>query len=396
MSQTEDADRLLSLALERMTPEFSRDPQSHYRKVLEQCPVLPSEGSVAVASHELVEFTLRHPELFTSDWGDGIGLGNERPLIPLQIDPPKHKEYRKLLDPLFAPREMAKLEADVARLTNEIIDVFADRGGCDFNEEFAVPLPTTVFLRLLGLPIEERPLFLKWKDAIIRPPEGIDFEESGPIRKAAADEMYAYFLKMLDLRETDPRDDLLTGFLNSEVEGTRLTRDEILDICFLLLIAGLDTVTDALDCSFAYLAQHPEHRRQIVDDPSVIPSAIEELLRWETVVPGVARFARIDTEIAGCPVAKGDAVSVMLGSANVDENAFPDPFTVDFGRDPNKHLAFGGGIHRCLGSHLARLELRVAFREWHRRIPDYHVPDGVELAYTAGLRQIERFPLVFS
>src|SRR5262249_14043476 len=158
-------------------------------------------------------------------------------------------------------------------------------GECEFNGEFAVPLPTTVFLRLLGLPIEDRPLFLRWKDAIIRPPVDGDFESAAPIRKAAADEMYAYFLAVLDEREQEPRDDLLTGFLAAEVEGTRLTRDEILDINFLLLIAGLDTVTDALDCSFAFLAQHPAHREQLVADPRVIPSAIEELLRWETVVP---------------------------------------------------------------------------------------------------------------
>jgi cytochrome P450 len=201
---------------------------------------------------------------------------------------------------------------------------------------------------------------------------------------------------VLDEREADPRDDLLTGFLHASVDGARLTREEILDICFLLLIAGLDTVTDALDCSFAYLAQHPDRRREIVDDPSLIPSAIEELLRWETVVPGVARFAKVDTEIDGCPVHQGDAVSVMLGAANVDESAFPDPFKVDFRRDPNRHLAFGGGVHRCLGSHLARMELRVAFREWHRRIPEYRVAEGAELEYTAGLRQIEHLPLVFS
>jgi cytochrome P450 len=391
-----DDTQIMALALERMSPEFSRAPQDHYRRLREACPVFASEGSVTIARHDLVEDALRHPEVFTSDWGDGIGLGNERPLIPLQIDPPKHKEYRKLLDPLFAPREMAKLEPDVARLTNEIIDTFADQGACDFNTEFAVPLPTTVFLRLLGLPIEERPLFLGWKDAIIRPPAGEDFDAAGPIRKAAADEMYAYFLDVLDTRERDPRDDLLTGFLQAEVEGIRLTREEILDICFLLLIAGLDTVTDALDCSFAFLARNPDHRRQIVEDPAVIPSAIEELLRWETVVPGVARFARVDTMIEGCPVHQGDMISVMLGAANVDPDAFPEAFTVDFRRDPNRHLAFGGGVHRCLGSHLARMELRVAFREWHRRIPEYRVPDGVELEYTAGLRQIEYLPLEFS
>lgn len=393
MTQLSD-DEALALALERMTPEFSRAPQQFYERLRERAPVFVTEGSVTLSRHRDVMHALRHPEIFTSDWGEGIGLGNERPLIPLQIDPPKHKEYRKLLDPLFAPREVARLEADVTRLTNELIDTFADAGGCEFNGDFAVPLPTTVFLRLLGLPIEDRPLFLRFKDDIIRP-AGDDPDAQGEIRKRTAQEMYAYFERVLDERATDPRDDLLSGFLHSEVEGTRLTREEILDICFLLLIAGLDTVTDALDCSFAFLAQHPGHRQQLVDDPSVIPSAIEELLRWESVVPGIARFAKVDTEIDGCPIHQGDAVSVLIGAANCDPDAWDDPYTVDFRREPNKHLAFGGGVHRCLGSHLARLELRVAFTEWHRRIPRYRLRGGVELEYTPGLRQVEYLPLVF-
>ncbi len=387
-------DVLMELGLGRMSAEFARAPQPFYARVLREAPVMVAEGAVTVSRHDDVLDVLQHPEIFTSDWGEGVGLGNDGPLIPLQIDPPKHKGYRKLLDPLFAPRKMAALEADVVALTDEIIDGFADRGECEFNGEFAVPLPTTVFLKLLGLPIEDRPLFLDFKDGIIRPPGEPETHDAH--RQKTAQQMYAYFNRVLDERQTTPADDLLTGFLHSEVEGTQLNRDEILGICFLLLIAGLDTVTDALDCSFAFLAQHPDHRRQIVDDPELIPSAIEELLRWETVVPGVARFAKIDTEIRGCPVSAGDAVSVSVGAANCDPEVWERPDEVDLARSPNRHLAFGGGVHRCLGSHLARLELRTAFSRWHARIPDYQLADGVELEYTPGLRQVEHLPLVFS
>jgi cytochrome P450 len=211
-----------------------------------------------------------------------------------------------------------------------------------------------------------------------------------------ADSVYDYFDEILDQRELERRDDLLSHFLDVEVEGDRLTREDILDICFLFLIAGLDTVTATLDCMFAFLAEHPEQRRQIVEDPTLIPNAIEELLRWETPVMGVARVAVQDSELAGCPVHKGDQLMVMIGSANTDEAEFPDAEEVRFDREVNRHIAFGGGIHRCLGSHLARMELRVALREWHRRIPDYEVEPGHSLRYTGGIRSIDSFPMRFS
>ena len=181
--------------------------------------------------------------------------------------------------------------------------------------------------------------------------------------------------------------------LTAEVDGEKLTRDEILDICFLFLIAGLDTVTDTLTCSFAFLARHPEHRRRIVEDPSAIPAAIEELLRWETPVPNVFRIAKTDTELGGCPVKAGSFVMVSLGAANLDTGDMVDAFEVRFDRTENRHLAFGGGVHRCLGSHLARRELRIAMQEWHRRIPDYELPPGLELEYPVGLRSVENLEL---
>ena len=154
-------------------------------------------------------------------------------------------------------------------------------------------------------------------------------------------------------------------------------------------------MTDSLECFFAYLAEHPEQRRQIVDDPSIIPSAVEELLRWETPVTMVARVAAEDTEMGGCPIHRGESVAVGIGSANTDEKELPDAYTVDLTRNA-KHLAFGAGVHRCLGSHLARLELRVTLREWHRRIPDYQIVPGTELNFMFGLRQVDALPLVWA
>ena len=192
------------------------------------------------------------------------------------------------------------------------------------------------------------------------------------------------------------KDDMLSRFLDATVDGERLTREDILDICFLFLIAGLDTVTASLDCIFGYLTAHPEQRQAIVDDPSIIPAAIEELLRWETPVMGVVRIAAQDTELAGCPIEKGQSVMLMLGSVNTDEADLADADVVRFDREVNRHVAFGGGIHRCLGSHLARLELRVALRQWHKRIPEYAVPEGHTLVYTPAIRSIDYFPMEFT
>jgi len=227
------------------------------------------------------------------------------------------------------------------------------------------------------------------KDGIIRPPG--DQDEQAAHRRATADEMYAYFNTVLDARAVDPRDDILSGFLRVE----DLTREEILDICFLLMIAGLDTVTASLDCFIAYLAQHPDDRDRLVADPSLVPNAIEELFRWETPVTGVPRIAVQDVSVGGTEVKAGEQVMVLLGSANTDEAEFPDADRVDFGREVNRHLAFGGGVHRCLGSHLARLELRVALREFHARIPNYRLAPGAVLEYTAGIRSLASLPLVW-
>jgi cytochrome P450 len=357
------------------------------------------EGVGVVLSRRAeIEEAFRDPELFSSNMS-AVDLKNRRPLIPLQIDPPEHIKFRRLLDPIFAPRQVAPMEEPLTRLVNDLIDRFSDRGEVDFAAEFSIPYPSQVFLTLLGLPLEELPRFLEMKDGIIRPEQvtgtAYGSEEMQAHQQATADAIYEYFEAVLDEREALRRDDLLSRFLDAEIDGHRLSREDILDICFLFLIAGLDTVTSSLDCIFAYLARHPDQRRRIVEDPELIPHAIEELLRWETPVMGVARAATEDTELGGCPIHQGDLVMVMLGSANTDEAEFGDAEVVRLDREVNRHLAFGGGIHRCLGSHLARLELRVALREWHRRIPDYAVPDGHDLVYTPAIRSIEHFPLRF-
>jgi cytochrome P450 len=389
----EESDPLL-VGMETLTDLAT--PQPRYRDVIERGGYLqPMDTLTITFSRDLTDHVLRHHELFSSV--GGLDLGNTRPLIPLNVDPPQHSKYRKILDPLFAPKKMDEQEADISARVNHFIDAFIDRGECNFSEEFAELFPSAVFLGLMGLDWDELDTFLRLRDGILRPEKadpnaGLDMDARRAVNRKTGEEIYEYFGRQLDVRERNPTDDILTHFVTAEIDGERLTREEILDICFLFLIAGLDTVSDSLTCFYAFLAQHPEHRREIVERPSVIPNAVEELLRWESPVPGgVPRLATQDTELPnGVRIPQGAAVMVSYGAANIDPAEFPDGFEVRFDRDVNRHIAFGGGVHRCLGSHLARRELRITLREWHRRIPEYEITPGHEqLVYRPGLRSVQ-------
>ncbi len=373
---------------------FLEYPQPHYAKMRARRPLLRVAGAVQTTTRAALDAALRHAEVYSSGM-EGAPLGTERPLIPLQIDPPEHRKYRKLLDPLFAPKQMATLEPQISAQVNQLIDTFEDRGSCDFTNEFAIPLPSTIFLRLFGLPLSELPQLLEFNERTQRP-RGHSSAEHLAERQANARDVYRYFAAVIDERRREaPRDDLLSTLLTSDVDGELLSDEDVIDISFLMILAGLDTITDTLTCSFKFLAEHDTHRQQIVDDPSVIPAAVEELLRWETPVMSIIRVAHADGEIEGCPVHKGDFVLACLGSANTDESEFENAAEVEFTRNPNRHIAFGGGIHRCLGSHLARQELRVALREWHRRIPHYALPTSFVPEYSDGLRSVRNLTLLF-
>lgn len=377
---------------------LTRHPQDAFAQMREAAPAMRIEGSgVIVTTRAAMMEVFRHPEIYSSQMPAGH-LGNVRPLIPIEIDPPDQRKFRKILDPLFTPKHLEHLARPIEALVNNLIDGFIDEPEIDFAQRFSVPFPSQVFLTLFGLPMQDLPRFLAMKDGIIRPfhvlGTSMNDPRTGELQATTAASIYDYFNEVLDKREAEPRDDLLSHFLGAEVEGERLTRDEILDICFLLLIAGLDTVSASLDCFFHYLAEHPDERTALVADPSISPLVVEELLRWETPVMLVSRIATRDSELGGCPIRAGDKVHPFLGSGNTDESEFPEADAIQWGRKANRHIAFGAGIHRCLGSNLARLELRIALRVWHSRIPHYRVKPGTELVYTIGVRSVDSFPMV--
>lgn len=380
-------------------PEVAADPVPFYERLRETCPIANfegmEEGAHIISRYEDVKFALRHPEIFSSDI-NAVDIGQDRPLIPLQIDPPDHAKYRRVMDPQLGPGAIAYLEADTRKLVNEIIDAFIERGTCDIHGEFSVPLPATVFLQITGLPMGQLEQFLTWKDNIIRPAV-LDMDEAAAIRKETGAAIYDYFGRVIDERTADPGDDVISRFIHAEIDGEKMTRDEILDISYLFILGGLDTVTSTLDCSIAYLAAHPERRQQLVDDPSLIPNAVEELLRRETPVMQVLRVVKQPHEMHGIHMKPGDHVMVMIGAADTDAGEFGhDANELVFDREVNRHLAFGGGPHRCLGSHLARLELNIALEEFHKRIPEYSIAEGAQLDYSPGIREIANLPLVFA
>ncbi|MGH0033356.1 MAG: cytochrome P450 [Myxococcota bacterium] len=387
-------------AVNLFDPEVVRCPHETFARLRSECPVgrMAITHSPVVARYQDVAWGLRHPEIFSSEMEMQMALGTDRPMIPQQIDPPAQTRYRKLLDPHFSRRNMEALAPKIRAHANQLIDGFIERGACEFDEAFAIPLPCTAFLHLLGLPDSDLALFLELKDGIIRPNKdepSMSMDAANEVRAATGRRIYEYFERTLDDRERSPRDDLLTSLMTVELEGEKLSRTEILDICFLLLLAGLDTVTATLGCNMAYLAANPEQRARVLDTPELIPGAVEELLRWETPVMAVPRIAKQDVTIGDFQIRAGEMVTFLLGSANTDEEHFERAGEVDFERERNIHTAFGVGPHRCLGSHLARMELRVAMEEWHRRIPHYRVAEGETPRYSPGIREVLYLPLTW-
>lgn len=400
--QTSASESPLDAMMIMFSPECAANPLPTYDTLRSECPVAKSpfgmggeHDSWMLSRYDDVKWALQHPEVFSSEPG-GVNLGQEHMLIPLQVDPPDHAKYRRVLDPEFSPRRMAALEPDVRQLVAEVIDQFIDKGAIDFHEEFATPLPSTMFLRLMGLPQDDLAQFLLWRDNTIRPDvEPGDFEGAQRIREATGVMITDYFKAAIEWKRASPDEELLSRLVHGEIEGRPFTDAELLGMCHLLLLAGLDTVTATLDCMVAYLARNPEQRRALVERPELIDVAIEEMLRTETPVAIVARTVKQDVELRGQQLRVGDGVTVGIGPANGDGDEFTDAHAVDFERHGNRHLAFGAGPHRCLGSHFARLELRVALEEFHKRIPDYAIAEGAEITYSPAIRQTMGLPIVW-
>lgn len=344
-----------------------------------------------VFDYEDVHWAVQHPNVFSSATIDhNANIGDHR-WIPEEMDPPEHTKYRQLLNWQFSPARMRALEPRMRRLCAELIDRFASSGHCEVMEGFARLFPTTIFLELLGLPVEQAQMFLGWAHDLMHTPHEADPDFA--IRGGANNQIRAYLDEVVSARRQDSRDDLVSFLLSSTVDGRPLDASELQDTLFMLYMAGLDTVAGMLGYGFKHLAENPEHRRLVTEHPESIPTAIEELLRYYAHVT-TARVVAKDIEFAGCPMRQGDRIILPYPSANRDPKEFVEPDTFVIDRSPNRHIAFGAGPHRCAGSHLARLELRFALEEWHARIPDYEVPEGTTFRHEVwGVTTLAAVPL---
>jgi cytochrome P450 len=309
--------------------------------------------------------------------------------IPEMLDPPLHTKWRHLLGPFFAPGAVDRLKPRVHEVMTEILDEVVDRGRCDYVADVALRFPNTIFMEIMGLPVADAAQFQVWETAILH---------AGPTSADTAlqamMEVMGYFGELIAERRKNPREDIVSVALTWSINDEPVTDNDLLSFCLLMFMAGLDTVAMQLSYSMYHLARHDDDRRRLVEDPTLWDSAIEEFLRYYAFVsPG--RKVMKDTEVGGCPVKAGQMVWMPLASANRDPAEFPDADKVLIERPVNRHLAFGAGPHRCLGSHLARRELLVGLTEWHKRIPDYRLDPDIPVREHGGQVGLDNLPLVW-
>jgi cytochrome P450 len=313
---------------------------------------------------------LQDTETFSSASYTGIAkmIGETWNLIPVETDPPMHTQYRALLNPLFSPKRMAALEPQVREVAARLITGFQDKGECHFNEEFALVYPIEIFLRLMGWPVEMAPKFSDWARTLIKTKDPA--EAAGACRKIAD-----FVRGRIDERRAKPTDDFTSFVVTAQVDGRSLTEDEAMGMCFLVFIAGLDTVTSSLGFQFLHLARNIEHQARLRANPEMIPQAVEELLRFYSIVNPI-RTATRDVMIGEAQIRKGERVLLSLELANYDSTEFENPSGVDLDRGTSRrHFSFSTGPHHCIGSHLARRELIIAVQEWLACVPPFEVND---------------------
>lgn len=359
-------------------------------------------GHWIVTHYDEIYQVFTDPDTFSSYPNNLVTPADFGKFIPLELDPPEHTAYRQALQPLFSPQRMKRLEDQIRDVVNDLIDEFCEAGQAEFISQFAHELPARVFLALMDWPLEDAPMFTAATDAVLFGKPGGDGtqEENDQAMMMAAMTIAGHFHGVIADRRANPGDDATSKLIHTEVElpdGKRvLTDEELFRMFFLLLMGGLHTVQGSLAWTIAQFTANPEQRRAIIDDPTAIPKAVEEILRIEAaVIPG--RRVTRDVEFGGVRMAKDDQLIMMICSANRDPAHFVDPEVLDITRTPNRHLAFGAGPHRCLGSHLGRLELIVAFEELHRRIPDYQlVESDPPHWHSTQVRGCHRMPITFT
>jgi cytochrome P450 len=361
-------------------------------------PLVREKDAVYVTRQADVEHVLRTPELFSSKEAFDA-LGSPLPLVPIAFDPPEHTRFRQILQPFFSPRALTAVLPSLQVQVEELIHAIAAKGSAEVVSELAVPYPSQVFLTLFGLPLVDRERLITWKDKVIELSFGgataLETADLGP-----ALELFAYLTEAIQAKRAEPGDDILSALLlGNTKEGIEpLTEQEALGLCFLFVLAGLDTVTAVIGFALEHLARDPELRRSVLRDEESVLHFVEEMARLEPPAPFLPRVTTQDVELAGVTVPAGTLLYACLGSANREPGELADPDAVQTDAAVHRHWGFGGGPHRCLGSHLARLELRLVLQEWHKHIPDYAITPGTNprIAWPANTFGLEALHLTFA
>jgi cytochrome P450 family 142 subfamily A polypeptide 1 len=398
---------------------WNEETPERTRWLRENAPVYWSEktGAYILSCFQDVVHVSKNYETFCS--GEGVLPGRLSAKIGMiDEDEPRHGEMRGLINRGFTPRMVRKWETVFQQITDEALDLIGPNGECDFVTDIAVPLPLILIAEMLGIRREDRGRFHQWSDAMISAQGNLDKPEVVAASGKAAMEYMTYVTEIIEARRTDPKDDLISilvkakddGVLvehdtgNSEIDDIRgldsahrgMNNDELIKMSILLMVAGNETTRNGLTGGMQILIENPEARQQLIEDPSLIPTAIEELLRLVSPVLSFQRTATCDTELRGVPIKQGERVLMLYGSANRDAAEFDDPDTFVIDRRPS-HVAFGIGNHFCLGANLARMELRVALQEILRRTPDMsYATNGPELGSSALVRSVQHMHVKYT
>ena len=370
------------------TDEYRLNPFPWYRQMRKNEPVTFHQEyeSWSVFRYNDVQHVLTDYSIFSSQY-----MGNQQPLAVslLNTDPPRHRELRSLVTQAFTPRRIAQLEPRITEIVNELLDRVAPTGKMDVVDDLAYPLPVIVIAEMLGIPPEQREQFKYWSDELIG--------ESRTPGHNPQIEMGKYFYSMIEQRRQEPKNDLISALLAAQINSEHLDMMELLGFCILLLVAGNETTTTLLGNAILSFTDHPEAMEHLRAEPALMPDAIEEVLRYLSPVKSMYRVAIKETELGDKQIKQGDFITAWIGSANRDEEQFPDPDRFDIRRSPNRHLAFGHGIHFCLGAPLARLEARIALNLMLQRLPNMQRVRTIPLQQSNSyiLQGVKHLPITF-
>jgi cytochrome P450 len=367
-------------------------PDDELRDLRRTCPVAAhqDEDFWVVAGHEDISRISKDPATYSS--AKGVLIGDRKRAVGaadsiLYIDPPRHVTHRRIVNRAFTVRRVAGLAPVVERITRDALEAIDPTAPVEAVDAISAPVPILVIAHMLGVPAEDLPIFRTWSAAI-----AIAATDPTDPRAMAAVDFFTYFNERLDARTAEPKDDLLSAV----VADAELTRAEQLSFCMTLLVAGNETTRSLISGGLAALADHPEQRAKLAADESLIPAAVEEMLRWVTPIVAMSRTTTCPVEIGGKHIDASSYLIMLYAAANRDETVFgADAHEFDVTRSPNPHLAFGIGEHFCLGAQLARLEARIVFTEILRRWPNYRVLDGRQMGASTLLRETVKLPILF-